>query len=396
MSPKLVTFTQIREGLEARSGALTTSVVALVWEQVSGYDRPYLESEELTERVQETVDAVVSAIVDDHVGLEALRRAYELGTRRARQGLALESIIFSYRNAERVLTRAFHTEARDVPAGDAQEGLRRMLRALDELAAAAIDGHHATEREQSAHRDSLSTQLISGLAFGELGSRQILTLAESLGCEPSCEYTALAVVLGATRGVGATASIQRDLIAALSESATGRIVIGAARGAKVVLVPTALDGADVDRLRTVVDGHAEIQPRMAVGEPVGEITSSGVSCRQALRALAVTKTSTRPLVRYRDLVADMVASTVDDDMHAWLKERCWQPLTGHDSLRETIIAYVANDMSAGQTARALSVHANTVHYRLRRILELTGMDPRSTPDLFTLLLACRLDAAGTT
>ncbi|MEE8599950.1 PucR family transcriptional regulator [Euzebya tangerina] len=387
-------FTQITKGLEARSTALSAHVVALVWEQVSGYDRHYLEAGELTERVKQTVDAVISGIVDDQVSLEALRHAYELGTRRARQGLALESIIFSYRNAERVLTRAFHAEAQDVPARDAQEGMRRMLRALDELAAAAIDGYHATERELSAHRDSLSTQLISGLAFGELSSRQILTLAESLGCEPASPYTAIAVVLGATRGVGATSSIQRDLIGALGSSATGRIVIGAARDAKVVLVPAALDEADMDRLRTVVHGHAEIQPRMAVGEPSSEITTSGVSCRQALRALAVTKTSTRPLVRYRDLVADMVASTIDDDLHAWLAERCQQPLAGHDALRETIIAYVANDMSAGQTARALSIHANTVHYRLKRILELTGMDPRSTPDLFALLLACRLEATG--
>jgi DNA-binding CsgD family transcriptional regulator len=391
---QVVDLAQIAERLHARSKTLTNRLVSVVWEQVSGYDTPYLELEELTDRVHQTVRAVINAIVDDRVGLDAFRRAYELGTRRARQGLPLESIVLSYRNAERVLTNALRTETQELRAGDLQEGMRRMVQALDELTAASIDGYHSTESELKAHRDSLSTDLIVGLAYGDLGSNQILALSRSLGCEPLAPYTAVAVAVGATGGT-ATMSVQRDLIAALAPSTSGRMVVGTAREAKVLLVPGALEDADVERVRAVLDRHDEVEPRTALGEPVSDITKAGMTCRQALRALAVAKTTTR-LVCYRDLIPDLVASMIDQDLHAWLVEHCQRPLTGRTQLHATIAAFVANNMSARQTASALSVHPNTVHYRLKRIRELTGMDPRSTTELFSLLLAARLEAPDAT
>lgn len=391
---EFVHLAQIANNLLARSEALTNRVVSVVWEQVSGYDTPRLELEELTGRVHQNLQAVINTIVDDHVGLEAVRRAYELGTRRSRQRLPLEAIIFSYRNAERVLTDAFRTEGQGLRAGDYQEGMRRMVRALDELTTASIDGYHRAESEFSAHRDSVSTDLIAGLAYGGLGANQILTLSRSLGCEPSDPYTAVAVTVGATPGMTATIAIQRDLIAAFATSASGRIVVGSAREAKVLLVPAVVEDTDMEQLCSVLDQHAEEEPRIAVGEPVSDISKAGMTCRQALRALAVTNASTR-LARYRDLVPDVVASMIDQDLHALLVERCQQPLVGRDALHDTIAAFVANDMSVRQTAQALLVHPNTVNYRLKRILELTGMNPRCTTDLFTLLLASRLEATNT-
>lgn len=389
----LVHLAQLSEVLLASSEALTNRVVSVVWEQVSGYDTPRLELEELTERVHHNLCAVINAIVDDQVGLEAVHRAYELGTTRARQGLPLEAIIFSYRNAERVLSHAFRTEAQELRPGDFQEGMRRILQALDELTTASIDGYHSTKSELNAHRDSLSTDLIAGLAYGGLGSNQILTLSRSLGCEPSVPYTSVAIAVGATRKLTATVSIQRDLIAALATSASGRIVVGSAREAKVLLVPGELTDVDLQRLQAVLDQHEQEEPRVAVGESVDDITKAGMTCRQALRALAVTNTTTG-VVRYRDLVPDIVASMIDQDLHALLVERCQRPLAGHDALHDTITAFVANNMSVRKTAEALLVHPNTVNYRLKRIRTLTRLDPRSTTELFTLMLAIRSAASN--
>jgi hypothetical protein len=391
---EVVHLAQIATGLLTSSEVLTNRVVSVVWEQVSGYDTPRLELEELTERVHHNLCAVINAIVDDQVGLEAVHHAYGLGTTRARQGLPLEAIIFSYRNAERVLSQAFRTEAQALRPGDFQEGMRRMLQALDELTTASIDGYHSTKSELNAHRDSLSTDLIAGLAYGRLGSNQILTLSRSLGCEPSVPYTAIALAVGATRKLTATVSIQRDLIAALATSASGRIVVGSAQEAKVLLVPGEVADVDLQRLAATLDLHDEEEPRVAVGEMVDDITKAGTTCRQALRALAVTNAQTG-VVRYRDLVPDIVASMIDRDLHALLVERCQQPLTGHEALHDTIAAFVTNNMSVRKTAQALLVHPNTVNYRLKRIRTLTGMDPRSTADLFTLLLAIHSEVSTT-
>jgi DNA-binding PucR family transcriptional regulator len=56
----------------------------------------------------------------------------------------------------------------------------------------------------------------------------------------------------------------------------------------------------------------------------------------------------------------------------------------------TLRAYADAGLQVLPAARALHVHPNTVHYRLGRIGELTGRDPRRFADVSDLLLALRL------
>ena len=46
------------------------------------------------------------------------------------------------------------------------------------------------------------------------------------------------------------------------------------------------------------------------------------------------------------------------------------PLDGHDELRQTLLAYLAADLSVPRVAEHLFIHANTVRYRLSRIEQL--------------------------
>jgi sugar diacid utilization regulator len=61
----------------------------------------------------------------------------------------------------------------------------------------------------------------------------------------------------------------------------------------------------------------------------------------------------------------------------------------HSELLETLRAYLAADANLTKTARLLTVHPNTVVYRLRRIRELTGRDPRAVDELMVLFLALK-------
>jgi sugar diacid utilization regulator len=62
----------------------------------------------------------------------------------------------------------------------------------------------------------------------------------------------------------------------------------------------------------------------------------------------------------------------------------------HAELGETLRAYLAADTNLTKSAELLMVHPNTVVYRLRRIRELTGRDPRSVDELMILFLALKL------
>jgi DNA-binding PucR family transcriptional regulator len=59
-------------------------------------------------------------------------------------------------------------------------------------------------------------------------------------------------------------------------------------------------------------------------------------------------------------------------------------------LTATLRAYAACDLNVARTAESLTVHPNTVHYRLSRIATATGRDPRRFDDLAELLTALRL------
>ncbi|MFF6783166.1 helix-turn-helix domain-containing protein [Streptomyces sp. NPDC012510] len=68
---------------------------------------------------------------------------------------------------------------------------------------------------------------------------------------------------------------------------------------------------------------------------------------------------------------------------AWLRTLARDLETGPDLLL-TLDAYYRHDMHRGATATALNVHTRTLDYRLRRVRELTGMDPGSTRGVRTL------------
>jgi DNA-binding PucR family transcriptional regulator len=76
-------------------------------------------------------------------------------------------------------------------------------------------------------------------------------------------------------------------------------------------------------------------------------------------------------------------------------ESILRPLLEYDrahqaELVETLRAYLAAGTSLTRSAKTLTVHPNTVVYRLRRIRELSGRDPQSMEDLLILSLALKL------
>ncbi len=67
--------------------------------------------------------------------------------------------------------------------------------------------------------------------------------------------------------------------------------------------------------------------------------------------------------------------------------RTIQDLLPNEELLKTLSMYFACDLSLKETARALHIHINTLHYRLKRIEDLTQLNPRKLADLVTMYLA---------
>lgn len=66
------------------------------------------------------------------------------------------------------------------------------------------------------------------------------------------------------------------------------------------------------------------------------------------------------------------------------------PLDHEHELLDTLAAFFAHDCAASSTAKSLSIHRNTLSYRLDKITSLTGLDPRRFDDAVQIRLALLL------
>ncbi|WP_181359094.1 PucR family transcriptional regulator [Streptomyces sporangiiformans] len=111
--------------------------------------------------------------------------------------------------------------------------------------------------------------------------------------------------------------------------------------------------------------------------PLSEVADALDLARRISRAAPLRRASARLRPHtVSDVFVELAvadAPFVDEWLHA--VGRSLQP--GPDLL-VTLDAYYRHDMHRGATAAALNVHRRTLDYRLRRVRELTGIDPGST------------------
>jgi sugar diacid utilization regulator len=130
-----------------------------------------------------------------------------------------------------------------------------------------------------------------------------------------------------------------------------------------------------------------------IGLEFSGLTGLRASYEQAKRALRHA-TPERPFLRGPDLLlfdelaasaGDSVAEMVSADMRSALAD----PI-----VRSTIEQFVSADLNVTDAAKALHLHPNSLRYRLQRISERTGRDPRKVADLLELIAAARVMSAS--
>lgn len=113
------------------------------------------------------------------------------------------------------------------------------------------------------------------------------------------------------------------------------------------------------------------------------------SINQARKALSIGKKleGNKNIYLYKDLYfISMLANFADDHK---LKELISKlKLEGKQAdLLDTLAAYVHNNGEANTTSEALHIHRNTLNYRLEKIQEISGKNPRNFIELFELFTA---------
>jgi hypothetical protein len=293
----------------------------------------------------------------------------------AREGGELEALLRRCRIGGAVLARWIASGSDGTPASTgATLALTQALIDYGERASTALsDAYRAEARRLNAGSAALEHELLDDLLAGRRGAR-VKARARQVGLDVD-GANQVAVVVSDDLG-RAAATVARRL------GATGARGLAVVRDGELVLigrarkpVRQALEAAAQDHLLTA-----------GIGSTVHGLYGIAEGYRDARHVLDLAPVGR--VVALGDLsLFDSVVAEASEATH-----RLVPPVIAGltDVQRQTLMAFVDCDTDVGQTARALFVHRNTVHYRLRQIERLTGRDVRRFSDLLELVIGVRL------
>ncbi|MER5475032.1 helix-turn-helix domain-containing protein [Streptomyces sp. NPDC002935] len=323
--------------------------------------------------------------------------------RRARAGFALEDWISAFRVGRQVLWDAL-LDCAGTSAGAQQAALSLvtpLMRYVDYASTHAAQAYVEYQQHVVADADRERRDLLDQLLAGVAPTRgPLFAAAQAYGIGPRSPMMAVVAVCVDDTRAGDPTSAENGYAASASISVAGpwagRTLVVVRHG-EVVAVPVVRAGMAAED----ICAHFEaVQQRLAragtilsmgistVAQGSGELPRAYQEARAALD-LVPSEGGVAALPRlspfdYLALRADDVArQLVDRRVRALLEE----DRRRGDTLAVTIRAFAAADLNLRLAADRLRVHHNTAHYRLRRIEERSGRNPRRIADLMELLVA---------
>jgi hypothetical protein len=323
-------------------------------------------------------------LADEDVSLGDLAFARGAAMRRARAGLALEDFINAFRVGQQVFWEAVMDAAGPTTAGrEAALSLATPLMRYCDFASTHA-GHAFAEFHQHAVADAdrARRDLLEHLLAGELPAA-----AQSYGLTTTARLLVV-VAVPATADGDADAGAAALARVALGDTRTLVVV----RQGEIVAVPALGPGCDPEKVCERVDAVDARLREERLPLTIG-VSTPAAGVRELPRAYAEAHAA---LGWGEGVVALPRMSPFDyltrsaQDTARRLVDPALRELLADGAACETVRALAAADLQIAGAARRLQVHPNTAQYRVRRIEERTGRNPRHLADLIDLLVAIRL------
>jgi DNA-binding PucR family transcriptional regulator len=328
---------------------------------------------------------------------EELNMIRESASRRAREGVPLSALLAAYRTGAQIAW----AEARVIIGDDHQRlaaGLdfaTAVMNWIDEASGAAAQAYLSEYERLTSDREASRRDFLDGALGGELTAEEIAARGEALGLDVAASY---AVAIVSFAGHTADETLQRNgqhrLRAMAAELPHADRSLVGSRGDELVLIFPAEGAADAmaPHLLSFIErasGVVGTGLRGGLGRARESLTELSGSYREASIALAAARAgSSSPLAVYGEVLIEELILR-ERAVARRLAQTILEPLDPHPDLRATLVEYMLHGPSLPAVAKRLYLHPNTVAYRLARVRELTGRDPKSPAGVAELFLALR-------
>jgi sugar diacid utilization regulator len=344
---------------------------------------------------------------------EELDQTFAGAARRVHQNVSLDSFLHAWRLWGQTLWEAVLASADPAVPEEREAALEvagQLLAHLDLHSVAAAQGFLSELGSVLSDQEILRRDLLDALLAGDGDSEQVRRLARSLRLKLRDDYFVV-ITRGRERpleesGEGSLTSrvaLRRmaEAVRAQMRPRSGSLLVGMRHGDIVALYPF----EDPDEIETLKRAGCELARALAWNEArigissahrgLGQLARAGAEATEALE-IATGNSARARVVVFDDVLID---SIVRQSRHAErILDSTLRPLQAYDAQRNaelvaTLRAYVASGFNLARSAETLSVHPNTVVYRLGRIREISGRDPHDPDDLLLLQLGLKLLAA---
>ncbi len=309
--------------------------------------------------------------------------------RRAEERVPLDAVLAAYHIGGRVGWEALVAEAQPEETAALILAAGRVLGYVQQMTGAVAAAY--LEERQSIYgeeRDALRA-VASALLAGEPAE----TLAARVGLAVAPAYVVLEVAIGQRHdegdgGVGSAVAARRKLrrVQSRLERWSGAPVLGLLEpgGGPVLLATTneevgkILGGLEALTAELTDAAGTPVSCGAAVASTPAEVSAAA---RQAVDVLHLGIGTGRGPGAYQlaDVLLEYQLSRPSDALPAL--RSLLDPLERNPDLTLTLETYFAYDLDRRQAAAALHVHPNTLDYRLRRIVDLIGIDPSTSRGL---------------
>jgi sugar diacid utilization regulator len=237
----------------------------------------------------------------------------------------------------------------------------------------------------------MGRDLVEELLAGTDDEEAVVQRAHALGLDLECSHRV--VVVHGHGGSHTDDGFLHLVIRVAREMGAGSLLVG--RGDSVtILCPAELNwNAFREALLSELGAG---RCRVSVGSPCERPSEIPRSHREAQLAARLQSDAAAPdVVTWEDLGIYRILSNVDDFtgvesfMTAQLGALLEYDLKKNSNLVETLFQYLECGGGHAGTCAALSVHRNTLKYRLQRIQDIAGCDLSDPPTRFNLQLATR-------
>lgn len=152
------------------------------------------------------------------------------------------------------------------------------------------------------------------------------------------------------------------------------------------------------RIKNTISQKMKFKVTIGIGEYHEDIRGISKSFKEATQALDVgTKLEGAGDIYHVDNlgVGKLLAEIKGESQQEFMEKTIYFTKNNkekkiNETLLETLKAFFDNNLSISKTAQVIYVHRNTLLYRLRRVKEITGLDPKKFDDAVQLRMALKM------